>query len=298
MGFNLNSTTPERMAKTMFSPQKSRVLSRITKFSFGVGAVCLAVAIAATTLIAPTNAQTKRSKYGLGLPKVTSSGGVRGNVPSMILLAPIDGGRTLSPRPTFYWYVSSDVATKKPYQLRFNLRDREGESVFKIETSSTKTGLQKFTLPDSAPALKVGKVMRWQLRLTTDLTSSSNDMLSYNALIELKPPSSSGVKQDLEKAKNGLEKARVYAKYSYWYDALDAYTNWVESNPKEASELDNSRQERTRMISIVVAELMNERLQSESKISDLSADDWTKLFSFLSGLVNVTSATQQFGAVR
>lgn len=291
----------------MFSPQKSELLSRITKFSFGVGAVCLAVAIAATTLIAPTNAQTKRSKYGLGLPKVTSSAGVRGNIPSVILLAPIDGGRTLSPRPTFYWYVSSDVATKKPYQIALNLRDnerQEGKSIFNIQTTSTKTGLQKFTLPDSAPTLVAGKVQRWQLKLGPNFVRGEvrGEEINYSALIELTPPSSV-VKQELDKASNGFEKANVYAKYGYWYDALDAYTNWVESNPLKPNDPD--RLEQTKMIGLVVSELMNEKLQPENpKESDLSpadrfsAENWTKFLSLLSGLVNATSATQQFGAAR
>ena len=41
-----------------------------------------------------------------------------------------------------------------------------------------------------------------------------------------------------------LDKARIYAKYYYWYDAFDAYSQWLEQHPKDVV----ARREREKML--------------------------------------------------
>jgi hypothetical protein len=157
---------------------------------------------------------------------------------------PGDGARTLASRPTFYWYIApQDIATtpsttvpsadegKSPFKVTFFLRDgneRASKSIFKAEGKAQGAGLYKFTLPENAPELKNGKVQRWQVRWEGNNGAVQIDV---NALI--RRDDDPLVAKEIASAKNDLEKARIYAKKAYWYDAIDAYTSWISKNPKD-----------------------------------------------------------------
>ena len=115
--------------------------------------------------------------------------------------------------------------------MTFFLRDgneRASKSIFKAEGKAQGAGLYKFTLPENAPELKIGKVQRWQVRWEG---TNGAVQVDVNALI--RRDDDSLVAKEIASAKNDLEKARIYAKKAYWYDAIDAYTSWISKNPKD-----------------------------------------------------------------
>lgn len=242
------------------------------KSRVALGAIGLTVFLSLASIGVGVDAQSRRTSYGLGLPKTATTGGAtRGELPLAIVLAPRDGGRTLSARPTFYWFVSSASSNaRKPFKITFYLRespDIAAKYVFKGEGKSTTQGFYKFTLPASAPALEVGKVQRWQVRLelrendervNTDRANIdrrvNNEQFNLNALVKL-TEAPAEVQKGLNGAKTELDKARVYAQYGYWYDALHAYTNWLDSNPNDTV----ARKERSDMFA--------EIFQSDSAIA-------------------------------
>jgi len=63
------------------------------------------------------------------------------------------------------------------------------------------------------------------------------------------------VQTAVDRARNDLERARIFAANLYWYDAFDAYTKWLEANPTDKT----ARQER--------AELVRAGLQSSSRLT-------------------------------
>jgi hypothetical protein len=217
------------------------------KNAIALSTLCIATVAGSTIFVSSAFAQ-----YGLGLPKSASSGGATRSVdslPHVTILVPGDGARTLASRPTFYWYIApQDIAAttstppttvipqaddgKSPFKVTFFLRDgneRASKSIFKAEGKAQGAGLYKFTLPENAPELKNGKVQRWQIRWEG---TSGTVQVDVNALI--RRDDDPVVVKAIASAKNDLEKARIFTKNAYWYDAIDAYTSWIAKNPKDS----------------------------------------------------------------
>jgi hypothetical protein len=218
------------------------------QYCSAIAAVCLAtifVTLAADMSATAQNRRTK-SKYGLGTLPVAarSGGGIRtpDELSRVTLLAPQDGGITLSERPTFYWYVAPIPGDKdySTFQTGFRLRD-PGDSnlkAFEIKRSGTKVGLYSMTLPKTTSAMEIGKEQAWIVQ------DFSNNFTSTSVVVRLKK--NEAAITELNKAKTNLEKARIYERYGYWYDALHAYTQWIEANPKDTI----ARRERANMIKV------------------------------------------------
>lgn len=224
---------------TKISNVKAIALSTIC-----LGTVCLTSVASSLSFVPDAFAQ-----YGLGLPQSSGVGGATRTSPPpiVVLLAPNDGGKTLSTRPTFFLSIdppknteesksnqsTSVSSTKisdpknKPIIFTFILRDGSESSskpLFTAEVKADKFGLYKFTLPENAPALVEKKAQRWQIRY-------HNNQENTYATIRLE--SDDNVKKAIASAKNDLEKARIYAKNFYWYDAIAAYDSWLSKKPKD-----------------------------------------------------------------
>lgn len=220
---------------------------------FSISAICLATA---PILMTPSSAL---AQYGLGLPRSAGTGGAtRGNLPQITMIVPEDGAKTLAARPTFYWYiappsltsVTNPAATAIPslsssqqsFKITLFLRDgsdRSARSVFVGEGVADQPGLYKFTMPQDAPELVVGKVQRWQVRWQANSGASQVDV---NAPI--RRDDDPKVLAAITNAKDHLAKARIYAQNGYWYDAIDAYTNWLTANPQDKT----ARDERSKLL--------------------------------------------------
>lgn len=226
------------MITTMTSTKTHLKIS--IKRAIALSTICIASVASPTFLVSEAFA-----KYGLGLPKSASSGGAtRGDLPLITILGLEDGAKTLAARPTLYWYVApQNTATtasttvpqidsgKSPFKVTFFLRDshdRAAKSVFVAEGKADDSGLYKFTLPENAPELMKGKAQRWQIRWQGNGGASQVDVYA-----SIRRDDEPVVLKAIAVAKNDLEKARIYAKNAYWYDALDAYTSWLSKNPKD-----------------------------------------------------------------
>jgi len=181
-----------------------------------------------------------QSLYGLGLPKTAGTGGsVRltddlglesskvKTLPILALMVPEDGAKSASNRPTLYW----NMILNKPqdYTLTFFLQETAEENskvILEQEIVVNKGGLYKFQIPQSIDA---NTSRRWGVRCkwASGVIITANGILS---VVEPKPE----VTVALNAAKTDLDKAKIYAANGYWYDALDAYTQWINSNPQDA----------------------------------------------------------------
>lgn len=171
-------------------------------------------------------AQPRNQSYGLGMPRTAGTGGAtRGNLPQIVMIVPDDGARTLSDRPTFYWYVE-----KAPFRTTFFLRDSVGtqaKTVYRIESKADKPGLYRITLPENI-RLKNNDPQRWQVRWQDERGVEQVDVASA---VKLEP--NPQVSAKLAESKTDLERARIYSANFYWYDAFDSYTKWLEANPQD-----------------------------------------------------------------
>jgi len=238
----------------MINLRKSGVVLMVSTALILISTEILIPVVAQSPVINKVKQQQRRnSGYGLGLPKTASTGGsVRlidaavpglesssklATIPQLTLLVPADGARTIASRPTFYWYI---FGKQLNYKATFYLYESEGsQPLFQIESTIANGGVYKLVLPESAPALEVGKVRRWTVRLQT----SDQKILEGSGLIALTNPPA-----DLVKAKTELEQARIYVSQGYWYDALNSYSNWIAANPKDQAAI----AERTDMLKEVL----------------------------------------------
>jgi Domain of Unknown Function (DUF928) len=212
-----------------------------------IAVVCLAATLVTLAGDITAAAQNRRSKYGLGTLPVgaRTSGGTRIpsnqlELPRVTLLAPQDGAIILSERPTFYWYVSPISGDKdySAFTTVFRLGDPDDRNfkTLALESSSTKVGLYSFTLPPTTPALEIGKDLELIVQDKTNALSSQK--------VVVRRKKNEAAISELNKAKTNLEKARIYERYGYWYDALHTYTLWIEVNPNDTI----ARRERANMI--------------------------------------------------
>lgn len=231
------------MTKTKIANKTSNKWALNLTTTVSVGIVCLSPVIGFLAFAPETFAQ-----YGLGLPKSASSGGATRteDLPAITLLVPEDGAKTFSSRPTFYWYIASpspeqaasttgtnvDATKESSNQVRFILREgytKNAKPLFITEGKIDKlAGLYKFTLPENSPELVAGKVQRWQIRWHANETSPQ-----INVSATIRRDDDLVVAKAIADAKTDLEKARIFTKNAYWYDAIDAYTNWLIKNPQD-----------------------------------------------------------------
>jgi len=274
------------MTSTRLPTKKATTLSKIYLGTICLGTICLASVVGSLPFVPSAFAQ-----YGLGLSKSAGSGGAtRGSLPQITMLVPEDGAKTLASRPTFYWYIAPpEIAptslTTLPkrddgtnsFKITFILRDSNqlsAKSVFAAEGKADKSGLYKFTLPEGAPELVAGKLQRWQIRWQT-----SGSQVDVNAAI--RRDDDPVVLKAIAEAKDDLQQARIYAKNAYWYDAINAYTNWLSKNPKD----DVARTERN--------DLLKEGFKTHSAFSKELEGNFTKLLSKLDESKSATSIVLQ-----
>jgi len=227
------------------------ILTRIATKTANVKAIALSTICLSTVCLTSVASSlsfvpSAFAQYGLGLPKSSSVGGAtRDGTPyKFVLLAPKDGAKTLSARPTFFLSIiptpeskpeqSTDVSStkisnpqNKPITFDFILRDsheNSGKIIFKAEGRVNNYGLYKITLPANAPALVEKRAQRWQIRYMNG---------DKNVFTAIRLESDDNVTKAIAAAKNDLEKARIYAKNFYWYDAIEAYDSWLSKKPKD-----------------------------------------------------------------
>lgn len=181
------------------------------------------------------------AQYGLGLSSSAgSSGGTRGELPALTLIVPEDGAKTLSARPTLYWYVApteystSELQTpkirKQQFEVELILRaqnEKSAKAIYSLKGVAENSGLYKFTLPENLPELVKNQTQSWQVRVQSGLESQ------VNAYGVIRREDNVAVSKEISLAKSDLDKARIYSKNLYWYDAIDAYTTWLSANPKD-----------------------------------------------------------------
>jgi len=190
-------------------------------------------------------AQQKTSQYGLGL-KPQQTGALHSS-PSYCItaIAPKDGGRTLSQQPTLYLYLSKNKNERDRdifiSALRITLKLDEGKSVlrFRGKVKDLEEGLYKIALPvGNFPNLN-RKIQYWTMYgIDTEFSSSESTFVYVQ-----QEPNGNALKE-IQSTNTILDKARIYAKYYYWYDAFDAYSQWLEQNPKDTM----ARREREKML--------------------------------------------------
>jgi len=167
-----------------------------------------------------------------GAPPVSSGGSTRSGScltdKKVItpLIPPNKLGLTLGQHPTFFWHVpESSVKTAK-----FLVFADDDQTLF-YETSLTlpdKSGIVSFKLPQTAPALTVGKTYHWYLTIVCNTEDSSNNPIVDGWVERIKPELA--LSQALAKA-NLRTLPTIYAEAGIWHEALTSLVQLRRTEP-------------------------------------------------------------------
>ena len=197
------------------------------------------IALSAGTLftgIAPAAFAQYNPPADLGLPSRREPGGTRGGCPtdftfepttvpvdarSLTPLIPQDNhfGQTLSPYPTFYWYVPAIQAQAAEFVLMDELNNEIYTVKFQIE--STEGGVVSLTLPENAgmPPLEVNQNYHWYFSLICDEFDRGTDIFTDGWVRRVE----SDLLPSLADLPDGSVPAQAndYAQAGIWYEAFE-----------------------------------------------------------------------------
>ena len=207
-------------------------------------------------------------------------------LPLLTLITPEDGARTASSQPVLYWYLhdpSIPVSTSPSKSGRlFNSASKvdankaketligklsitagasDADAIAFFETDlKINYGLSRFKLPITA-ALQPDQPYRWHIKLQ----DREGEEVIASGWIVYTPPEET-LSKSLLRALTSRDRAKIYAKAGYWFDAIDGYTQWLKFKP---SDLD-ARAARNQILNLGFATNTNLDFETFKKV--LNAD--------------------------
>lgn len=153
-----------------------------------------------------------------GTSTAGTRGGCSGNAEGgLTALAPLSyTGQTVSNHPTFLWFV----ADSQSYPLEFRLYQQTNgkrQLLHRLKMQS-QLGLMQVSLPTNQPGLSPGRTYSWQVILSCNPNHPSGDSVAGATLQVVPFPSS--VRSQLTTAKSAIDRANIYARNGFWYDAI------------------------------------------------------------------------------
>lgn len=167
-----------------------------------------------------------------GLPGRREGAGTRGPVtvckePLMALMPDTNLGQTLSPYPSFFFYIPATA----PQTVQFELLGENDQSIYKTTFNTAgKPGVISIRLPDTAglPPLEVGKDYRWEFSISCNADIPEDDQLVEGWVQRVAPnPALAG---NLQKS-SPRDRAALYASAGLWQDTLSALASARRADP-------------------------------------------------------------------
>jgi hypothetical protein len=134
-------------------------------------------------------------------------------------------GQTVSQFPTFSWFVPDSQPL--PMEFRLYKYDSQGRSpsgggassqlIEKVKMIS-QPGIMQHSLPRDRSGLAINQTYRWQVVIFCNPNRPSSALVTEAIVkvVEISPK----LKQKLATTNKTLEKAELFAKSNFWYDAL------------------------------------------------------------------------------
>lgn len=160
-----------------------------------------------------------------GAPRArVGAGGVRGSaaLPRPLALAPDHVGLTVSASPSLFWHI--DAAPGLDVELIFTLiDDRATEPLAEIALDGPGgAGIQRLRLSKYGVQLEPEVEYTWSIALVPDTKQRSSDVVSLGFIRRVARPDGFAVE---------TSDAAAFAEAGIWYDALEALSDAVDSDP-------------------------------------------------------------------
>lgn len=146
-----------------------------------------------------------------------TSGGTRGECAkidnSITLIVPrnskTNAPKTISPRPTFAWHMQK----KSNLPIKFTLVE-PGRNLYikEFSPSEIEEGFATLTIPESVPALEIGKKYRWTVSFLCSRQHPSRNPFAEASIVRVLPSSILKIKTNIN--------CDTYEKAEIWYDAV------------------------------------------------------------------------------
>jgi hypothetical protein len=157
-----------------------------------------------------------------GLPGRREGGGTRSGScatgqPTLTALTPDKNfGQTVSPYPTWFWYVPETSAQAAEFVLLDSNNVEVYKAIFQIANQS---GIISLSLPEHSnlSPLTVGQDYHWYFSLICDRRDRSGDIYTEGWIQRIQPDSA--LTQQLASAVEG-DRSELYATNGIWYDAV------------------------------------------------------------------------------
>jgi hypothetical protein len=199
-----------------------------------------------------------------GTPVSTAGGATRGSCTekgkNLVPLMPKEKlGLTIAERPTLFLYVPpTEVRTA---QLTV-LGNQDTDVVYEASLPlPKKSGVIQLTLPDQAPALKVGKQYHWFLSIDCKADGTGGEM-SVEGWVERIQPTSA-LTQALKKA-DAKQQVKLYANNGIWHEAVATLAKLRLEHPKDAQVQTNWKE---LLRSVGLSAIATEPLVGDSQIT-------------------------------
>lgn len=139
-------------------------------------------------------------------------------------------GQTVSQFPTFTWFVPDSKSLPMEFRLyKYESSDRS-QLVEKVKLRS-QPGIMQHSLSQDRPGLSVNQTYRWQVIIFCNPNRPSTALVT-EAIVKV-VGMNPNLKQRLFTTNNTLEKAELFAKSHFWYDALaEGFKNSNERSSK------------------------------------------------------------------
>jgi Domain of Unknown Function (DUF928) len=151
-------------------------------------------------------------------------------VPGIILLVPDRKvSKTISPRPTFAWFVRD--ASNRPIEFRlYESRNNDFKLLKEIkgENFKTRPGIMVLS-PQDIPELSPQKRYRWQVEIICNPSRPSSNIFA-EAEIQVVPISPE-LKNQIDSTSDPLKQAQLYAGANLWYDSLARVLTFAGNSP-------------------------------------------------------------------
>lgn len=153
------------------------------------------------------------------------------------LLTPTHTGLTSQPQPNLYWFTSKPVS--KPFQfIEFVLNsERSLTPILRTRLPQLeKSGIHQLNLADYDISLKPEIEYSWSIALIKNPEIRSIDLVSKSKIKYVKPDKS--LQQKLKESSTN-QKASIYAKKGYWYEAISTAVQQQKEQPDHLTHLIN-----------------------------------------------------------
>jgi hypothetical protein len=140
-------------------------------------------------------------------------------------------GQTVSPYPTFAWFVPDFNPLPMEFRLyKYDSSDRP-QLIEKVKLQ-TSPGIMQRSLSRDKPGLLVGQNYRWQIVIFCNPNSPSSALVTEAEVKRVKMPQN--LEQALSTANNSLERSNLYAESGLWYDAFaEVLKSQINTSTKE-----------------------------------------------------------------